>query len=249
MSTTRQSLAGPALIPLGDRERIDWHHHAEQQLIYPRRGVLRVTTTAGAWVVPPHRAVWVPAGVPHAHEAFGRTEMRTLVFPARVNPLRLRQPAVLAVSPLLREVIVRLSDEVDPPAATPRRNLEKVALDQLREVAALRLCLPTLTDDRLRAVAELIHAEPSDSRTLAELGRAVGASERTLSRLFHEQAGMSFQRWRTQARLHYSLALLATGASVTRAATTCGYSNASAFVAAFHATFGVTPGRYQRIAD
>lgn len=245
MSITRQSLSGPIRVPLAHRERIDWHDHADHQLICPRRGVLRVSTPMGTWVVPPHRAVWIPACVAHAHRAHGPTDMRALVFDRSVNPLRLDRPTVLAVTPLLREVIASLTDDAELTGGQ-RRNLERVALDQLRRVEELPLCLPSPTDPRLRDVTEILRDDPADSRTLAELGAVVGAAERTLSRLFRSQTGMTFPQWRAQLRLHHSLVLLATGASVTAAAGACGYSGPSAFIQAFRNAFGTTPGEHGR---
>jgi AraC-like DNA-binding protein len=307
MSVTRQHLVGPTLRTLDDRQRIDWHDHAEHQLIYPSRGVLEVSTSVGAWVVPPHRAVWIPAGVPHAHRAHGRTLMRALAFPGPVNPLRTRQPAVLAVTPLLREVIVSLTGgegratetatgnevhkaetrsarsdaasaglsagtagtagtagiagtartaDADADAVgngtgrrrTPeqRRTLELVALDELGRAEPLALCLPSPTDERLRDITAILLADPSDPRTLAEFGAAVGASERTLSRLFRAQTAMSFPAWRAQLRLHHSVKLLAGGESVTSVGSSCGYGSTSAFIESFRRAFGTTPGRYGR---
>jgi AraC-like DNA-binding protein len=245
VSKTRQDLDGPTLLALHHRERVDWHHHAEHQLIYPSAGVLQVSTDVGSWVVPPYRAVWVPAGVPHAHEAHGPTRMLSLIFDVTVNPLRLDRPTVLAVTPLLREVITALIADPDL-TERQRANLEQVALDQLRRVEALPLWLPTPDDPRLRDVTALLRDDPADPRTLAELGAAVGASERTLSRLFRAQTAMSFPQWRAQLRLHHSLKLLADGGSVTTVATACGYSGTSAFIEAFRHAFGTTPGRYHR---
>lgn len=74
---------------MADREQVEWHYHDVNQLAWPGRGVLRMTTAQGSWVVPPYRAVWLPAGVPHTHQAHGPSELRCLVFPATVNPLRL----------------------------------------------------------------------------------------------------------------------------------------------------------------
>ena len=248
MPVNRQALDGPTLASLAHRERVEWHDHAEHQLIHPSAGVLQVSTPIGTWVVPPHRAVWIPAAVPHAHQAHGPTQMRTLAFAETVNPLRLDRPTVLAVSPLLREVIIALTGD-DSLTAGQRENLGRVALDQLRRVEALPLCLPTPLDARLRDIDALLTRDPADPRTLAELGAAVGASERTLSRLFRAETAMTFPQWRTQLRLHHSLTLLATGLPVTSVATACGYSSSSAFIEAFRHAFGSTPGRHQRAGD
>jgi len=243
MSVTRRILASPTARELIHRERIDWHDHDVHQLAYPIRGVLQVSTGRGAWVVPPNRAVWIPAGVAHAHQAHGPTEMRSLIFDVAVNPLAVDRPTVLTVGPLLREVIRALSGGEEP-VASHRYHLEQVALHELRAVRALPLCLPTPTDPRLVALCELLEADPSDVRTLRELGREVGAADRTLSRLFREQTGISFPQWRGQLRLHHALKLLAAGLPVTRVAADCGYRSPSAFIEAFRAAFGTTPGRY-----
>ncbi|WP_344828449.1 helix-turn-helix transcriptional regulator [Actinocorallia longicatena] len=228
-------------VPLAHRERVDWHHHADHQLIYPRRGVLRVSTAEAVWAVPPQRAVWLPALVPHAHEAHGPTDLRCVIFAE--NPLALRRPTVMAVSPLLAEVVAALTAE-DAPGPERRRNLQRVALDELRPVEGLTVRLPTPADARLRDVAALLEADPATPRTLAELGAEVGASERTLSRLFRAETGMSFPQWRTQLRLHHSLTLLARGSSVTAVAADCGYNGPSAFIHAFRTAFGTTPGAH-----
>ncbi|MGF1430831.1 helix-turn-helix domain-containing protein [Kitasatospora sp. LaBMicrA B282] len=242
MSPTRHDDTGPTRQSLAHGERVEWHFHSVHQLAAPGRGVLRVFTPAGSWVVPPHRAVWLPAGTEHAHQAHGPSELRCLTFAAELNPLGLQRPAVLAVSPLLRELIATLTG----PGASRSALLEQAALEQLREAPELPLGLPTPRDPRLRDLAELLLADPADPRTLAQLGTAVGAAERTLSRLFRRETGLSFPQWRAQLRLHHALALLADGRSVTAVAAAAGYRSPSAFIEAFRLAFGTTPGRYQR---
>jgi AraC-like DNA-binding protein len=254
MSPTRhdaewQSLAGHTYQELGHRDKIDWHYHDVQQIVYPSSGVLAISAAAATWVVPPQRAVWIPAGVPHAHQAHGPVQMRTLAISSASavvadQPLP-SGPAVLEVTPLLREVIVALtSGDGTPYTARQRASLEQVALDQLRRVDQLPVGLPTLADDRLRAIAAVLRADPADERTLAELGVLVGASERTLSRLFRQEAGMTFPQWRTQFRLQHALVLLADRTPVTTAALACGWSNPSAFIETFRRAFGATPGKF-----
>ncbi|GAA2059704.1 helix-turn-helix transcriptional regulator [Catenulispora yoronensis] len=242
MSENRLHLSGPTRHPLSPGELVDWHDHDVNQLCYPLHGILEVATPLGVWIVPPHRAAWIPAAVPHAHRAHGPTEMLTLIFPAAINPLQLDRPTVLAVDPLLREVIAVLTKE--DLGAAQRRNLERVALDRLRRVGELPLCLPWPTDDRVRTVARILADDPADPRTLAELGRVAGAGERTLSRLFRAETGMTFPQWRAQVRLQHALALLAGGESVTGVATACGFPTPSAFIETFRKALGTTPGRY-----
>ena len=244
MQVDRHPLLGPTDRRLAHRERIDWHDHAEHQLVYPGAGVLQVRTDRGAWVVPPRRAVWLPAGVAHSHRAHGRTHMLTLAFPAEVSPLSTAEPVVVAVGQLLREVILTLAEDraIGP---DDRADLHRVLLRRLAPAQAPRLHLPAPADPRLRDVAAMLTEHPADPRTLAQFGRAVGASERTLSRLFRRDTGMTFPQWRAQLRLQHAMLLLAAGGTVTSAAAASGYANVSAFIAAFHDAFGVTPAAYR----
>ncbi|MFJ8813351.1 AraC family transcriptional regulator [Amycolatopsis thermoflava] len=226
-------------------ERIDAHRHDEHQVVYAGSGVLAVTTDAGTWFAPGTRAIWVPAGCVHAHLAHGRTDLHLLGLPAAPNPLGLEEPAVLAVSPLLRELI--LAATAAPGGSSPeQRRLRAVLVDQLRAAPREPVQLPAPSDPRLVAVCELLQADCADPRTLAQLGAATGASERTLSRLFAAELGMSFTAWRTQLRLYHALRLLAEDVPVTTVAHRCGWSSASAFIDVFRREYGHTPGTHHR---
>ncbi len=228
---------------LGVGERVDTHHHDEAQLVYPAQGLLAVTTDRGTWMAPPQRAVWIPAGADHSHHSYGVTDMRAVLFdPATARRAR-PEPTVVAVSALLRELVLALTDRRPLPAAA-RRRLERVTVDQLTRSAEQPLRLPEPRDERLRAVTALLRTDPTDSNSLASLGHIVGASPRTLSRLFHQELGMSFHQWRTQLRVHHSLILLAEGLNVTQTAADSGWANPSAFIHAFTNAVGRTPGRY-----
>jgi AraC-like DNA-binding protein len=223
---------------------IDAHRHDDHQIVYAARGVLAVTTDVGTWVAPATRAIWIPAGTVHAHQAHGELELHLVGLPASDNPLGLTRPTVLAVNPLLRELILAYTRA--PHDESPaRRRLRAVLLDQVRAAPLQPLHLPAPTDPRLRALCALLHADPADDRTLAELGRQVGASARTLARLFRADLGMTFPQWRTQLRLYHALVLLADGAPVSSVANACGWSSTSAFIDVFRRAFGHTPGSHR----
>ncbi|MEU7834805.1 AraC family transcriptional regulator [Nonomuraea sp. NPDC049129] len=220
------------------------HSHTEGQLVYAAAGALATTTARGTWVAPANRATWTPPGFDHSHRFYGRTDIRLVTIPAGLCDALVAHPSVFAVSPLLREALLALTERRAPrPGAYER--LRAVVIDELAETPEQSLHLPEPRDDRLRAVTDLLHADPGRTATLTELGRTVGASERTLSRLFHTELGMSFHRWRTVLRIHHALVHLTDGRSVTETATECGWSNPSSFIEAFTEVVGQTPGRYQ----
>ncbi len=223
---------------------LESHSHRDGQLVYAAAGAFATTTEYGTWVAPANRVTWTPPGFQHSHRFYGRTDARIVAVPAVECGDLAAYPCVFAVSPLLREGILALTGRPARSADAGRR-LRAVVLDELGEMPELSLHLPEPRDDRLRAATDLLHTDPGQNTTLAELGRAVGASERTLSRLFQSDLGMSFHRWRTILRIHHALIRLTDGDSVTGTAITCGWSNPSTFIEAFTAVVGQTPGRYQ----
>lgn len=237
---------GSAVLPLAHGHDIPFHQHRRGHLVYPATGVLSITTEKGTWIAPATRLAWTPAGFEHHHRAYGQTEMRILFLARRLAGRLPDHPAVFAVSPLVRELMVTLT--ADPEAARPasaRDRLEAVVVDELTPAPEEPLHLPEPRDDRLRAISDILHAEPADDSTLRELGRRVGAGQRTLTRLFQEELGMSFRQWRTQLRLHHGLTLLAAGHTVTGTAAACGWANPTSFIEAFSATLGQTPSHYR----
>jgi AraC-like DNA-binding protein len=219
----------------------DWHTHDDHQLAWAASGVLTVRTQHKAWVLPPTRALWIPAGVPHETlSARATATMRSLYVRPELWPVTWTEPTAVTASPLLAELIGYLG--LPGLRARPRVRAEAVLLDLLEPVAMTTIEVRMPDGNRAREVAEMLAADPSDDRTLAEWGHHVGASERTLAREFLAGTGMSFGRWRTALRLQAALPALAAGEPIARIARQVGYESGSAFVAAFRRETGGTPG-------
>lgn len=220
---------------------------AWDQLIYSARGAATVHTEPGSWVAPPHRAVWVPGGIPHRIDVAGRVSLRIVYFAASLRALPARCQ-VFTVSPLLRELILRVVATAPLHLDVPRyARLVAVLVDLLDDVApepALRL--PTPLDPRARALADLLRDHLHDTTSLPALARAAGASRRTLERLFVTETGMTIGSWRRRLRMLEALRLLADGRPVASAAVAVGYSTPSAFSAAFRAELGISPAHFLR---
>jgi AraC-like DNA-binding protein/quercetin dioxygenase-like cupin family protein len=224
---------------------LDRHDHPWGQLVFASAGVMRVAADGAAWLIPPTRAIWLPAGVPHAIVMRGEVAMRTLyIAPARARAMP-AAPAVLAVGPLLRELILHiLRIGMLNPGRADHDRLAGLLIDLLLRAPPQDLFLRLPRDPRALALAAHLQERPDDRRALGELACAFGASLRTLQRLFPLQTGLTLEAWRQKARLIHAVACLASGASVTAAAFDCGYQNVGAFIAAFRRHFGETPGRY-----
>lgn len=175
----------------------------------------------------------------------GVVAMRTLYLRPKLARVLPRNCCVINVSPLLRELILH--------ACTFRslkktigwqRHLIDLLIDQLATVQMVPLQLPHLNDPRAVRVAQILAADPGNAQSLAQICRQCGASRRTVERLFQEEAGMTFGKWRQQLRLMHAMRLLAEGAKVTHAALEAGYSTPSAFVHMFRNALGTTPTMY-----
>ncbi|MFD7667138.1 AraC family transcriptional regulator [Streptomyces sp. NPDC059788] len=227
---------------LGKGQWFGRHLHATHQLAWAAEGVLAVRAHGNTWVLPPSMALWIPAGTEHAAGASGPALFRSLYYVPDRCPVDWPAPTVVRVSPLLRELIGYLAGDDLPTDA--RERAEAVLLDQLRPVSVTTVLAPFPRDDRACRVARALRAHPADDRTLAEWGREVGASARTLARAFAAETGMPFGQWRTRVRLQAAMPLLAGGATVAAVAARVGYASPSAFVAAFRRVVGVPPGTY-----
>ncbi|MEV8529391.1 AraC family transcriptional regulator [Streptomyces sp. NPDC052000] len=219
--------------------------------MYAAGGVLAVHTERGTSIVPANRVAWTPAEFTHQHRAHGDTDMRIVFLAPSVARLMPDRPAVFLASDLAREVVLALTGPGNYDDTTPgysrsaRARLVRVLVEELREADEQPLHLPEPQDDRLRAIARMLSEDPADNATLAEFGKAIGASTRTLSRLFRSELGMTFYEWRTQLRVYHALVLLADGHDTIHTANACGWANPSGFIAAFTAVVGTTPGRYR----
>ena len=109
--------------------------------------------------------------------------------------------------------------------------------------------LPTPQDERLAAACAVTGEDLATAVSLAELARAVNVGERTLSRLFRREFGMTYPQWRTRVRVFEAMILLAGGASVTDTASRCGWATTSGFVDTFHRMMGRTPGNYRSVSQ
>ncbi len=222
----------------------DRHAHGRAQLLYTLSGVLRVTTEQASFTVPPSLGLFVPADMAHAVRMDGRVAMRALFLRADAARTAPAGVAVIAVSGLLRELILAACAEPLAPDPTERgRHLAALAVEEIARAPSLKLSLPAPRDPRLARIAAVLRDDPADPRGLEALAREAGASVRTLARLFRRETGLSFQQWRRQLRLTEALALLASGLSPARVALRVGYASTPAFGAALRAAFGVTPGR------
>ena len=176
--------------------------------------------------------------------------MRSLYLDPSAVPGLPGQCLVLSVSPLLRELIL---EAVRLPPLYELGGLEErimlLILDLIQTLRVTPLDLPTTDEPRLERITRSLIHNPADNRTLEDWGRLVGASGRTLARLFKSRTGLTFRQWRQQIRILEALKRLGQGEPVTAIALDLGYDSPSAFIHMFRKALGQTPGQYFRGRD
>lgn len=223
----------------------EWHCHNYAQLLYACSGVMVVNVPGNLWVSPPQRAVWVPPRVPHKVTMHGRAEMKSLYITTEDYPGLPEASCVLSVSPLLRELLVHLSEL--PENLNPDSSIERlllVTIDQLKLSSSVQLSIPNCSNKRLLPVCQEILQHPNNNDTLEQWSNKAHISSRTLSRLFKSELGMSFVQYRQQVRLVEALKRLASGEPVTSVAMNVGFASLSAFNRLFKNYFGTAPGKF-----
>ncbi|WP_448722940.1 AraC family transcriptional regulator [Pseudomonas farris] len=232
-----------------DGLRFALHTHQRGQFAYAACGVITVFTSQGNWVVPPQRAIWVPAGVPHEMSMSGPVTMLNTYIRNRAAA-RLSLPAhcqVFGVSALLRQLLIRA---IDVPALYAKEHLDghlmTLLLHEIAGMSPLSLNAPLPVEPRLAHACRNLLEQPSLEIGIDDMTRQVGMSRRTFTRLFRQQTGISFVEWRQQACLLAAVVRLGNGEAITRVATDLGYSSPSAFTSVFRRILGEAPSRYFR---
>jgi AraC-like DNA-binding protein len=221
-------------------------HDQHAQVMYVVNGSMTVETAEGIWVLPPNRALWIPAGVPHTFKHARPISLRAVYVRRDTAGIPAwERCSVLNVTTLVRELILACA-QLPPAYCTNSKEmrLANVLLDHLVLLQQDAFFLPDPLDKRAVKAANIIKANPNDTRPLKEISSQVGASPRTLERLFSAETGMGFGAWRQRLRMMVALENLAAGETVSATAAAIGYESSSSFIAVFRSVFGCSPARY-----
>ncbi|MEP7042705.1 MAG: helix-turn-helix transcriptional regulator [Dokdonella sp.] len=225
--------------------RVPRHRHRRSQLLYAATGIMVVGTEAGRWIVPPERAVWIPAGMAHDVNALVHVSTRSVyVDPALGNAL----PAdcrVIAISALLRELLLETADlPLDAGKGSRTDLIFSLIVHEIEHAPVLPLDIPFPADARLAKRCRAYLEHPSPHETIDDWCRDLAMSRRTFTRRFRAETGVSFSNWCRQAAIFAALPRLAAGEAITPLAFDLGYESASAFATMFKRVVGVPPSRY-----
>ncbi|EGQ8098455.1 helix-turn-helix domain-containing protein [Vibrio parahaemolyticus] len=222
------------------------HQHTWHQIIFPIKGLLQTQTEHYQHLVPHTSALFVPAGVQHESIALSNTIFVGIYLNPEFGATYEPQVRTIALTPFLNELLQEIRRQCENETSHEEvLHLLAVLHDQILKsnVQTFQLLLPQ--DRRLKLIFEQLTDEPASSCSLKEWGEKIGASERTLSRLFAKEFNTSFLLWRQQIRLIYSLSLLDESLPIQAIAGLVGYQNDSSYIKAFKAYFDVTPQQFR----
>ncbi len=225
-----------------------WHKHPWHQIVFPFKGILQTKISESQFIIPHSTMLFIPAET--NHESFVMTE--TKFFGIYLNPkVSIHYPLkakALAVTPFIRELILHIHQCVTNSNISKGdiTNLLNVLIDQTRNEDTCNMTLLLPRDRRLMVIFNALMEHPQLDTNLSGWAIQVGASERTLSRLFMKELGMSFPLWRQHLRLVSSLSLLDTNLSVQEIAFNVGYNSDSSYIHAFKNLFKQTPQKYRK---
>jgi AraC-like DNA-binding protein len=241
---------GSHLYDGGEQLVTGWHFHDVHEIEYACRGIVEVKTEAGHYLLPPHQAAWIPAGLHHQTTLNAGAETLAVLFEPRLVPMAGDRVRIIAVSALLREMMLysvrwpisRTESEEKADSFFPTLGyVVGEALDDERP-----LHLPVSNDPVVVAATDYTRAH-LDHVTVSDVTRAVGVSERTLRRIFNTRLGVSWRSYLLRARVLRSMALLSQpDRSVLEVSIAVGFDDVGAFARSFARHCGETPAAYKR---
>jgi AraC-like DNA-binding protein len=222
--------------------RYAFHSHAQDQLIWPKSGMITVEAENRLYTVGPGMAMWIPASTQHA-TSVGNGCSASLFVPKRCRP----KPGcrVMALTPLFKELLNTATSPV-----TGSLRFRRALFDLIDELnAGETVALPGLqlpSSPALIRVVEFLLAN-LDSVSVTELARQAGMSERSLRRHFKAEIGISIGSYLGQARMGRAMQMLIEDRrkSVLEVSISVGFNSPSAFASAFRRATGMSPVQFR----
>jgi AraC-like DNA-binding protein/mannose-6-phosphate isomerase-like protein (cupin superfamily) len=222
------------------------HCHEQGQLLFIRDGLAMLSVLKSVYTLVHGRCVWIPPGNAHSMQTLGAVDGQAFYIPQELCTDFPRRSKVLSVTPLLEQVVSRLtSSDGTSSAADVQRRLLSVLGDELDRPQPELLHLPAPRDKRLQTIVDMQTSVPESNYDLNSWARRVGMSKRSITRQFRKELGMTFGQWRQRMRILLASEMLLTGSSVTDAAVAVGYDSVSAFTKTFRLIFGQPPSQFR----
>lgn len=230
---------------MSEKYIVEEHQHPWGQLAYASKGIMRVEIPGASYIIPPQRALWLPKFTPHIVSTRFGLSFRSLYIDNHWANHLPNATTSIEVSNLLKELILEVTLwQEDYLLDTQKENLIQVLIDQIAKASHAPLSLMMPTDKRLVKITGKLSKEPACNISLEQWSQTIGATPRTLNRLFQKQTQMGFIEWRQRLRLLYSLDRIERGEKIAIIALDLGYESSSAFITMFKKHLGISPKKY-----
>lgn len=219
------------------------HRHQKGQLLFAEKGVMTIRLGNSLSVLPPQRVAWIPPEITHRVTLSNVVNYRSIYIDTKHYPGLPTQYRVWNITPLLRAIleVIALSpwQEMVWDEDSRAGHWLSVLWDELAEVPMRNIELPFPLDDRLQHID--FNKLPAELNIMA---KTVGASEKTITRIFQRETGLGYQAWRQQWRLLKAIELLSEEYSLMEIGLQLGFANDSSFVQFFKKMTGKSPRQY-----
>ena len=219
-----------------------WHHHERAQLLYCSQGSFHLEITNREFLVPPSRAIWIPARMQHHAYSAKRVSHRSLYFDTDYFKHLPTQMEVIKVTPLLKELIIKACFFQDNyPKESPESRIATVIIDEILKATTEPFSLPLSNNTQLSRIKNYILDQLAIKPTHIKIAKEFHMNPKTLSRLCKKETGMTLEQWIMQIKLLKAVEMITTGATTTLTAQSLGYRNDSSFIYMFKKLTGSTP--------
>ncbi|WP_241640288.1 AraC family transcriptional regulator [Rosenbergiella epipactidis] len=220
------------------------HYHREGQLLYATRGVMLVKTEGKSWVIPPQRALWIPPLHEHSYQILSQTHLRAVYFSRPFIEqcdafVHKEDVHVISTTPLLKILISSLFEQHY--SKQNQRKIAELLVNLFHEAQPLAAELPMPEKVPLSLAIRPLIIEQRWNLPMSDLADIALLSERSFTRLFKADTGISFRVWKQRARIYLALDLLAKEVSIKQVAYQLGFSSPASFTAAFRSITGSVP--------
>lgn len=223
----------------------DEHQHSYGQLAYASKGIMKLSVPETSFIIPPQRAIWLPENTPHIVSTRLGLSFRSLYIDNSFFSSLPKVTTSINVDSLLRALILKITQWPENYQLTEQvQRLLKVLIDQIQDAVQAPLFLTMPSDKRLLRITETLNKNPADNTTLEKWSETIGATSRTLNRIFLKQTNMGFVEWRQRLRILYSLDRIERDENIGNIAVDLGYKSSSAFITMFKKHLGQSPRQY-----
>lgn len=220
-------------------------HDQHAQILYAPSGCMTLLTCHSQVILPPQKLLYIPAGLEHRVTFRNVVAYRSIYLNVGKLDLEDLTLQVRVVSPLLTELIERICWwNWEEEYTLPQQRILGVFWDEFQEAKRESYTLDIPTDYRLQSYMTAFMMEKKVPPFLHELAQYVGASEKTITRIFKRETKMTYQAWRQQWRVYRAIELLADQESITSISDQLDFSSDSAFIEFFKNHTGTTPTKY-----